>query len=449
MKKSLQTKLILTLALSAIVWSCQEAEAPNMELSTQDLVNYNSQIIEGEFIVRLQPTSLNFRKGNDYQANQAAMRKYSHDLLAQYKIAASNVRFTYSAAIDGFSVHLEPAQYEAIKNDPRIISIEPDEIIALGKPDSPGKGGGGGGNTNKGPKNKDPEPTPEPTPDPTPDPSPDPEPDPNPGTDYEPEISDPNQEVPWGINRVGGFSTYRGTNVAFVIDTGIDLDHPDLNVNASLGFKAVPDEVSTTLDDEHSHGTHVAGTIAAINNTFGVVGVAAGAQVVPIKVLGPTGSGQKSWVIAGIDYVAAVGKPGDVANLSLGGSASSTQDQAVLNAAAKGIYFAIAAGNSAADANNYSPARVNGTNIFTISSMDSNGALSSFSNYGNPPIDYAAPGRGVKSTVPGGGYASKSGTSMATPHVAGILLLNGIRSNGFVIGDKDSTADPIAFRADR
>jgi subtilisin family serine protease len=203
------------------------------------------------------------------------------------------------------------------------------------------------------------------------------------------------------------------------------------------------------LDDEHSHGTHVAGTIAAINNSFGVVGVAAGAPVVPIKVMGPTGSGRKSWVIAGIDYVAAVGKPGDVANLSLGGSISSTQDQAILNAAAKGIRFSLAAGNDAADANNYSPGRVNGANIFTISSIDSNGAFSSFSNFGNPPIDFAAPGRSVRSTMPGGVYGSKSGTSMAAPHVAGMLLLNGVRGNGVVTADKDGFPDPIAFRADR
>ena len=420
---------------------CQEMDSTMMETQEESLEFY-SQAIPGEYIVRLNPLTLNFRKTNNYPLDQASMRKFAADILSSHKISADNIKLTYSAALEGFSAKLSPEQVDALKKDSRVYYVEQDEIITLGKPEN---GGGGKGNGKGG--NKNPEPTPEPSPEPTPEPTPDPTPDPSPSpTPYEPEVSAPTQEVPWGIQRIGGFSTYRGTNVAFVIDTGIDLDHIDLNVNTALGFKGVPDDVSTTLDDEHSHGTHVAGTIAAVNNTFGVVGVAAGAPVVPVKVLGPTGSGQKSWVIAGIDHVAAVGKPGDVANLSLGGSASLAQDDAVKNAASKGIFFVIAAGNSAADANLYSPARVNGTNIFTISSMDSNGALSSFSNFGNPPIDFAAPGRSVKSTIPGNGYGSKSGTSMATPHVAGMLLLGGVRGEGFVTADKDSTPDPIAFR---
>jgi subtilisin family serine protease len=424
--------------LLAFSLGCQELDTVPDQI-VEETPEFNSQVISDEYIITLNPLKLNFRKSIDYTANQRSMRSFANEILSSYKISPTAVKLTYSASIDGFAARLSPAELERLKKDPRVAHIESDEIITLGKPS--GGGGKGGGK-------KDPSPEPTPAPEPTPDPEPNPEPNPTPGDGipYEPEVSAPTQDVPWGIQRIGGFSTYRGTNVAFVIDTGIDLDHPDLNVNTSLGFKAVPDEVSMTLDDEHSHGTHVAGTIAARNNDFGVVGVAAGAQVVPIKVLGPTGSGQKSWVIAGIDYVAGVGKPGDVANLSLGGSASLAQDQAVLNAASKGIFFVIAAGNSAADANLYSPARVNGPNIFTISSMDSNGALSSFSNFGNPPIDFAAPGRNIKSTIPGGLYGSKSGTSMATPHVAGMLLLGNIRGDGNVTGDKDEIPDPIAFR---
>ncbi|PZV86153.1 subtilisin family serine protease [Algoriphagus aquaeductus] len=461
MKNHLKPTATILALMAGLTWSCQDIHESTPVALEQDLVTHFTQRIPNEYIIRLKPNEINFRKSGDYAANQAAMRKYSESLLASHRVAPSQIRMTYSAAIDGFAAHLSEEQVNSLRKDSRILIIEEDEWIHLDGAAS--KGGGKGGTTTKGPKSYPTEPAPtEPTPtepsEPTPtepEPSqptpsdPTPSPEPSPSIDYGPETSDPNQEVPWGIQRIGGFSTYKGTNVAFVIDSGIDLDHPDLNVLASLGFRAVTDDISTTLDDENSHGTHVAGTIAAINNNFGVVGVAAGAPVVPVKVLGPTGSGKKSWSIAGIDYVAGVGKPGDVANLSLGGSPSTIQDEAVLNAAAKGIFMVIAAMNNADLASNYSPARVNGTNVFTISSMDSNGALSSFSNYGNPPVDYAAPGRSVRSTMPGGGYGSKSGTSMATPHVSGILLLKGVRTNGFITGDKDSQPDPIAYRADR
>jgi len=114
---------------------------------------------------------------------------------------------------------------------------------------------------------------------------------------------------------------------------------------------------------------------------------------------------------------------GDVANMSLGRPTSDALDQAILNASQKGIIFALAAGNESDDANNHSPARVNGTNIYTISAMDDTDTWASFSNYGNPPIDYCAPGVDIKSTWKDGEYNTISGTSMASPHPAGVLLL--------------------------
>jgi subtilisin family serine protease len=239
---------------------------------------------------------------------------------------------------------------------------------------------------------------------------------------------------------------YSGNNVAYVVDTGIDLDHPDLNVDASRGFSAFTSGRNKGLDDGNGHGTHVAGTIAAIDNSIGVVGVAAGAPVVPIKVLDSRGSGSISGVIAGVDFVGANGNAGDVANMSLGGGVSSALDAAVLNASNNGIWFVIAAGNSSTDANNASPARVNGANILTVSAMDSNDRFASFSNYGNPPIDWCAPGVGINSTWIGGGYRSISGTSMASPHVAGIRLLGAVRQGGSVLNDPDGNPDPIAVR---
>jgi subtilisin family serine protease len=201
-----------------------------------------------------------------------------------------------------------------------------------------------------------------------------------------------------------------------------------------------------TAADENGHGTHVAGTIAAINNSIGVVGVAPGAPVVAVRVLNKRGSGSNSGVIAGVDYVSQTAAPGDVANMSLGGGISQALDDAVAAAAAKGIRFALAAGNDAANANGSSPARVNGPNIYTVSAFGQGDVFASFSNFGNPPVDYAEPGVGILSTWLAGGYNTISGTSMATPHLAGLLLVGPIRSGGTVIGDRDGNPDVIGVR---
>ena len=210
-----------------------------------------------------------------------------------------------------------------------------------------------------------------------------------------------------------------------------------------LAFSATFLGSNTTPDDQNGHGTHVAGTVGAKNNTTGVVGVASDALVVAVRVLNRNGSGTTSGVIAGVDYVAANAAAGDAANMSLGGGASTALDNAVL-AASSSCPFAVAAGNDSANANNYSPARVNGPNVYTVSSMTSSNTWSSFSNYGNPPVDYCAPGSSIYSTYKGGGYTTLSGTSMASPHVCGILLIGGITSDGNVAGDPDGNPDPIA-----
>ena len=196
----------------------------------------------------------------------------------------------------------------------------------------------------------------------------------------------------------------------------------------------------------NGHGTHVAGTVAAIDNGIGVVGVAPGTTVVAVKVLDRRGSGSYSGVIAGIDYVAANGSNGDVANMSLGGGYSAELNAAVEAAAATGVKFVLAAGNESTDAATKSPASANGPNVYTISSFAQGDNWSSFSNYGNPPVDFAEPGSAILSTYKDGGYATLSGTSMASPHAAGILLLGGIRAGGTVSGDPDGNPDTIGVR---
>jgi subtilisin family serine protease len=148
-----------------------------------------------------------------------------------------------------------------------------------------------------------------------------------------------------------------------------------------------------------------------------------------------------------VNHVAANGKSGDVANMSLGGSGSNaTLEKAITDAAAKGIKFVIAAGNDGGNAANYTPARVNGTNIYTISAIDSKDCMASWSNWGNPPVDYAAPGVSILSTKKGGGTTTMSGTSMAAPHAAGILLLGAAKTSGSASCDPDGNPDPIISR---
>ncbi len=250
------------------------------------------------------------------------------------------------------------------------------------------------------------------------------------------------QETPWGIARVGYGSGIGKT--AWVIDTGIQVDHPDLNVDTVRSRTFLGGR--TTPWDQNGHGTHVAGTIAAKDDANGVVGVAAGATVVAVRVLDRRGSGSNSGVIAGVDYVAQNGKAGDVANMSLGGGVSTALDSAVVNASAGGVKFALAAGNESDNANNHSPARANGANVYTVSAFAVGDKWASYSNYGNPPIDYAEPGSAIKSTWLNSGYNTISGTSMATPHLAGLLLLGAVRSGGNVAGDPDGNADVIGVK---
>ncbi|TFH93190.1 S8 family serine peptidase [Vibrio ouci] len=319
--------------------------------------------------------------------------------------ANAQAKHIYKHTLKGFAVNMPCVKAQDVFGDePDIMSFEQDSLVfALAPP--PGKG-----------KNKD-------------------------------DSGDPptaNQETPWGITRVGGPVNGAG-KTAWVIDTGIDLDHPDLNVDRNRGFSAFTSGKDRSPDDRHGHGTHVAGTIAAIDNSIDVVGVAAGATVVPIKVLNRNGSGTTSGVIAGVDYVAGAAGGQGCANMSLGGGASTSLDNAVIALAQTGVLVSLAAGNSSNHANTSSPARANHANIYTISATDSNDVFAYFSNYGNPPVDYAAPGVAVLSTRMGGGTVSYNGTSMAAPHACGVLLIKGSspQSSGTASGDPDGNPDPI------
>ncbi len=258
------------------------------------------------------------------------------------------------------------------------------------------------------------------------------------------------QSTPTGVDRseadlsptagIDGVDERVDVDVA-VTDTGVDLTHPDLNVyragakNCSIG--------AVNANDANGHGTHVAGTVGALDNTSGVVGVAPGARIWPVKVLTDVGTGLNSDVICGIDYVTAHADEIEVANMSLGGGGSddgncgeSNNDamhKAICSSVAAGITYAVAAGNDSEDASSSTPAAYD--EVITVSALadfngqpgggapstcrnDQDDTFASFSNYG-ADVDIIAPGVCIESTWMLGGYNTISGTSMASPHVAG------------------------------
>ena len=242
------------------------------------------------------------------------------------------------------------------------------------------------------------------------------------------------QVIPWGISKTQATQSYtlagNGSGAvagvrAYIIDTGIDMATRSMDYTRAGLVNFTGDGRNT---DCNGHGTHVAGTVAASDNTSGVVGMGPGVALYGVKVLNCQGSGTTTSVIQGVDWVAANAIKPAVANMSLGGGASQMLDDAVRNAAARGIFFSIAAGNSALDACTASPARIGGVNntaalgVMTVAATDSNDLEASFSNYGSC-VDIWAPGVSITSLKVGGGTTVMSGTSMASPHVGGAAAL--------------------------
>ena len=335
--------------------------------------------------------------------DHGANRAFAAEVARQHGLSA---KYTYGTAIKGFAARIPEAQLERLRNDPLVASVEIDREAhtLMGKP-----GGGGGGGA---------------------------------------------QVVPWGVSRVGGGADASGQHI-YIIDTGIDSDHTDLAASLGNGFAPVACKGRTCAqawDDDNGHGTHVAGSAAAINNSTGVIGVAPGATLHAVKVLSSQGSGSFSGIIAGIDWmtneVIARGQPA-VANMSLGGGGSKTGTctssgfsgsdsfhQSICTAKNAGVVFVVAAGNDGGDAANATPAAYDDA-VITVSATTSSDDWPSWSNWGNDsaswtsngsaPVAIAAPGVSILSTWNNGGTNTISGTSMASPHVAGgaALFLKG------------------------
>ncbi len=419
------SKLALgTLLTALVITSCQDENVSDTTVeSVVEPTSAEGKIIPGQYIVvfknsEIQPTSKVLAKTSftSRAAKAKSVRQISevsikkmNAILSDNEIEQSQVLNYYTSAISGMALKLNDVEFEHLKKDPNIAAIEYDRIVELPKFEVeeviPGNA-----------------------------------------------VQKMSQQTPCGVSGAGGAGNGAGRDQwIWVIDSGIDLDHPDLNVVTDSRYSK--SFVGGSPNDCNGHGTHVAGTAAAINNSVGVVGVSAGASVVSVRVFGCSGGSSTSTIVNGINHVAANAIAGDVANLSLGGffgsnncASNSSYRNALQNLASTGTRIAIAAGNDSANAANYQPACVNGTNIYTVASMTCNRSFSSFSNFNLNPIDVIATGSRVSSTYLNGGYATLSGTSMASPHVAGIMHArnNGPRTSGTVSSRGENY--PIAVR---
>ena len=289
---------------------------------------------------------------------------------------------TYQSVFNGMAITATEDQLSQLREDPRVIAIEPDRVVVAFT-----------------------------------------------------------QNIPTGIDRIDadlnplanidGVDERVDVDIA-ILDTGIDANHPDLNVVEFVNFIG-----GSSDDDRQGHGSHVAGISAALDNDEGVVGVAPGARLWAVKVLGDNGQGSTSSIISGIDYVTQHADKIEVVNMSLGGEFSSDiLDQAISNSVSSGVIYIVAAGNDGRDAASFSPA--SHPEVVTVSAVaDSDGipgalgsstsagsddSFATFSNFGEV-VDIAAPGVDIQSTFRDGGYTKLSGTSMSSPHVAGVVAL--------------------------
>jgi subtilisin family serine protease len=383
-------KKFLLLAAILVVVSCKKNNDSTRNTSGDDdcvmrSSTGNGEIKASQYIVAFSPVI------NSRTTSRISLDQVSKNVLQRNTIDVSALKTSFGGEPGGFIATMTSDQAEALRHDGSIEAVEPDRVISLGSC----------------------------------------------FTVVEPRL------ITWNINRIGYGNGIGKT--AWIVDSGIDFDHPDLTVDQTRSRSFVDGQ--TSADDQNGHGTHVAGIIGAKNNTIGVLGVASGASLVALKVLDKDGDGNLSYIIQALAYINTVADAGDVVNMSVGGeSGSDILDQQVKNTAARGIYFAIAAGNDNKLANLSSPARVNASNVYTVSAVDSLDNFASFSNYGNDVVDFAAPGVRILSTWMDNKYAYASGTSMAAPHVAGLLLLRGrdITSSGVAKNDPDGTPDPIA-----
>jgi subtilisin family serine protease len=338
-------------------------EEPMEAVEPKGDVEQLAQLLRGERPIR--DEYIVVLKDDLKQVAQLGASAVAHEMASQH---SGQVFHTYEHALKGFAVRMPEARMQALRADPRVAYIEENQEVVATVAQS---------------------------------------------------------GATWGIDRVDQRdlplnSTYNYFNTAsnvhtYVIDTGVRLTHREFTGRMGNGHDAVT--FGGSANDCHGHGTHVAGTVAG--TTFGV---AKRAIVHPVRVLDCNGTGSNAGVIAGVDWVRANHIKPAVANMSLGGGASQAMDDAVNRAVAAGVVFAVAAGNDNSNACNFSPARATGA--ITVGSTTSTDARSSFSNFG-ACVNIWAPGSNITSAWSTGDTVTNtiSGTSMASPHVAGAAAL--------------------------
>ena len=353
------------------------------------------EIVPDSYIVTLKDKPLGKEKDVNSAVEDVIARVMRRNGVVMPRTGADTLIFKH--AITGFATTLTAQQKADLAKDPEVASIEQNRVVGI-NPINP--------RVSNGAKN---------------------------GTEY-----------PSGVLRIEGDKSPTAkagpvdVDVA-VIDTGVNMRHSELNVVDNVSF--IPG--AATGDDDNGHGSHVGGTIGARADGKGVIGVAPGARIWAVKVLDSSGYGTMAQVIAGVDYVTKNADKIEVANMSLGDKEQSKAfDEAISNSVAAGVSYAVAAGNESDDAKDYSPA--NHDKVITVSAVaDSDGKgggvggrtcewdrddyLAGFSNYG-PKVEIAAPGSCIESTWKAGRsgtdtYSTISGTSMASPHVAGAMAL--------------------------
>lgn len=258
------------------------------------------------------------------------------------------------------------------------------------------------------------------------------------GVSAKPALSQPAQTLPWGVDRIDAEKVWSVTTgdpiKVAVIDTGIDIYHPDLKANLKGGVNTINSRKS--YNDDNGHGTHVAGIIGAIDNTIGVVGVGPKIDLYAVKALDRNGSGYLSDIIEGLDW--AIANNIQVINMSLGTTADiQSFKEAVQRVNVAGITQVAAAGNDG-KAVNYPAAY---SEVIAVSATDNTDTIAAWSSFG-PEVDLAAPGVSIYSTYKGSTYKTLSGTSMASPHVAGAAALVLTTPIGAWDLDGDSIWDP-------
>lgn len=385
---------LTNVALLGFVFGCRSDRDIEPAFQADCLVKATAnsgQPIAGSYIVTVASPATSLSASPN--ARVSAARLGVERLLSRYQMTDDQTEILAADDQTLFLAHLSPTEADQLQTDPTVEFVEPDRIMAICNCVN---------------------------------------------------VATPTT-LSWNIRQTGfGRGDVQTGKTAWVIDTGIDLTHPDLNIDTQRSRSFVAGV--TSANDENGHGTHVAGIIGAKNNGVGVTGVASGATLVALKVLNQLGEGRLSGIIQAVNYVRQNGRAGDVVNLSLGGEGvSATLDNAIRQAANAGILFAVAAGNDGKNADDFSPARINYQNVFTVSAMDRNNQFASFSNFG-PSVDVCAYGVRIVSTYKDGRYATLSGTSMAAPHVAGLLLIRGSKlpTRGFAVGDPDGLPDPVA-----